>query len=141
MAKYNYNPNKEAFVREDNKGKPLYVNITEAQRIVSLIDLGYSVADIENKMSLSNPKGTSTTVKSFLKNYKKGNINMPDNAPAPSMVFDSMTDNDRLTALEERVTALENAQKCECHDAVENMYTEKSKTSWKDSIRGIFNHE
>lgn len=108
MANYNYNPNKEAFVREkDNRGKPIYVNVTEAQRIVSLIDLGYSVADIENKMSLSNPKGTSTTVRSFIKNYKEGNIQIPNDAPAPSRIFDGLTDNDRLNELEERVSKLE----------------------------------
>lgn len=108
MANYIYNPNKEAFVRENNKGKPLYVNITEAQRIVSLMDLGYSRTDVENRIILSNPKGTSTTVRSFIRNYKAGNIQMPDDAPAPSRVFDSLTDSDRLNELERRVTELEN---------------------------------
>lgn len=141
MAKYEYDKKREVFVRKDKRGNHLAVNIVEAQRIVHFMNLGYSINDIQGKMNLVSPKGTASTVKSFIRNYLQGNIEMPDDAPAPSMVFDSMTDNDRLTALEERVTALENAQKCECHDAVENMYTEKSKTSWKDSIRGIFNHE
>lgn len=107
MASYNYNPNKEAFVRDDKRGKPIYVNVTEAQRIVSLLDLGYSMADIENKIQLNNPKGTSTTVKSFVKNYKEGNIVLPENAPAPTQLFESMTDNDRIDRLEERVNMLE----------------------------------
>lgn len=122
MANYIYNPNKEAFVREDNRGKPLYINITEAQRIISLMDLGYSVADIENKMSLCNPKGTSTTVKSFIKNYKSGNIEIPENAPAPAGVFDGLTDNDRLNELEERVSKLE-----------EQLKTTK-KITWKERL-------
>ena len=122
MANYIYNPNKEAFVREDNRGKPLYINITEAQRIISLMDLGYSVADIENKMSLSNPKGTSTTVKSFIKNYKLDNIEIPDNAPAPSGVFNGLTDNDRLDALEERVSKLE------------KKLGENKKITWKERL-------
>ena len=106
--KYIYNVELEAFKREDNRGKPLYVNITEANRIISLINLGYTVADVTNKVSLSNPKGTVTTINSFIKNYRNGNIILPDDAPAPVNVFESLTESDRISALEDRVTELEN---------------------------------
>jgi len=107
MAKYEYIPKMEAFRRVDARGKPLFVNITEAQRIVSLLDLGYSMTDIQSKITLTNPKGTGTTVRSFVKNYLDGNIELPTDAPAPTRVFESMTDNDRLNELEERVSRLE----------------------------------
>jgi len=107
MVEYYYDSGIEAFKRADKRGKPLYINVTEAQRIVSLLDLGYSVSEIEGKISLANPKGTITTIKSFIKNYRSGNISMPVDAPAPVKVFESMTDSNRIEALEERVAKLE----------------------------------
>lgn len=107
MVNYNYDVNKEAFVRSDKRGRALYVNISEANRIISLLDLGHSITDIQMKVVLVNPKGTATTVKNFIKNYTEGKINMPENAPAPSKIFQSLTDNDRLNNLEERVSKLE----------------------------------
>lgn len=105
--KYEYDITMEAFRREDKRGKPLYVNITEANRIVNLINLGYTVASITGKISLSNPKGTVTTLNSFIRNYKQGNIVMPDDAPAPTLYYESMDDNDRLDELEKRISELE----------------------------------
>ena len=107
MAKYHYNVEKEAFVREDNKGKPLYVNISEAQKIVLQLDLGYSVSSIEGKVALSNPKGTVTTIRSFIRNYKAGNIEIPSDAPAPARVFDDILESNKLEELEERIENLE----------------------------------
>ena len=108
MAKYIYDVDLEAFRRTDKRGKPLYVDIIEANRIINLIELGHSVADITGKVSLSNPKGTVTTINSFIKNYNQGNIEMPTDVPAPVHNFKSLTDTDRINALEERVTELEN---------------------------------
>lgn len=120
MVEYHYDVNTEAFKRADNRGKSLYVNITEAQRIISLLNLGYSISDIEGKVSLSSPQGTITTVKSFIRNYKQGNINMPTDAPAPVKVFDSITDGSRIDLLEERVTKLEMIQKESVLDKVKS---------------------
>ena len=105
--KYEYDINQEAFRREDHRGKPLYVNITEAERIINLLNLGYSVASINGKVALSNPKGTLTTLNSFIRNYKQGNIIMPENAPAPTRYYESMDDGNRLDELEKRVSELE----------------------------------
>ena len=110
MAKYEYNVDCECFKRLDNRGKPLYVNIIEANRIINLINLGHSVADINGKVALSNPKGTVTTINSFIRNYREDNIIMPDDAPAPVKVFESFGDSDRISALEERITELEMIQ-------------------------------
>ena len=107
MAKYYYDAEDEVFKRKDRRGKHLAVNISEAQRIVSLINLGHTSYRIEKKVVLSNPKSGCTTVDTFVKNYKNGNIEMPEDAPAPSLIFQSLTDNDRLNGLEERVSRLE----------------------------------
>ena len=105
--KYEYDINLEAFRREDHRGKPLYVNITEAERIVNLLNLGYPVATITGKVSLSNPKGTVTTLNSFIRNYKQGNIVMPEDAPAPTLYYETIDNDDRLDELEKRVSELE----------------------------------
>lgn len=106
--KYIYNVELEAFRREDRKGKPLYVNIIEANRIISLLNLGHSVAEINGKVSLSNPKGTVTTINSFIRNYNEGNIEIPENAPTPVHNLESLSDSSRIDRLEKRVTDLEN---------------------------------
>lgn len=105
--KYEYNVKLEAFKRIDNRGKPLFVNVIEANRIVHLLNLGYSISEITTKVTLSNPKGTATTLNSFIRNYKQGNIEIPTDVPSPRRQFESMTDNDRLNSLEERVIKLE----------------------------------
>lgn len=104
---YHYDVDDEVFKREDNSGKPLAINITEAQRIVTLLNLGYKRYEIEKKVSLSNPKSAYSTINSFIKNYEKNNIEIPTDAPAPVKVFESLTDEDRISALEERVGKLE----------------------------------
>ena len=105
--RYVYNIEMEAFRREDKRGKPLYINIAEANRIINLLNMGYSVASINGKISLNNPKGTVTTINSFIRNYNEGNIIMPENAPAPVHIFESITDSDRIDELEKRISNLE----------------------------------
>ena len=133
--KYTYNVELEAFRREDKKGKPLYVNIIEANRIVSLLNLGHSVAEINGKVSLSNPKGTVTTINSFIRNYNDGNIEIPDDAPTPVHNLESLTDSSRIDRLEKRVADLEKLMKlvengeCFCSCSAEESITDKVK-SW-----------
>lgn len=105
MAKYVYDVDDEVFRRLDNSGRPLNVNVTEAERIVSLMNLGYGDTAISKKVTLV--KGKSSTVKSFIKNYKLGNIEIPDDAPAPTYMVEEISDGSRISALEERVTKLE----------------------------------
>jgi len=130
MVKYNYNVEMEAFKRSDNRGKAIYVNVAEAQKIVSMLELGYSVADICGKVSLNSPKGSLTTIKSFIRNYKSGNIEIPKDAPAPSNVYDSMDYDVRFEELENRVSVLEDmmtSHTCECGN--EKSFKDKVK-SW-----------
>lgn len=132
MVKYNYNTEMEAFKRNDNRGKPLYVNITEAQRIVSLLELGYSVSDVCGKISLNNPKGTVTTIKSFIRNYNEENITIPQDAPAPALLFDSVDDEARISELERRVSRLEKTMNnCMCNCNEEQSIGDKVKKWWK----------
>lgn len=120
MAEYYYDVNDEVFKRKDKRGNHLAINIAEAQQIVRYLDLGYNNSEISNKVAISNPKCGSTTVNSFIKNYKQGNIKMPVDAPAPVRLFESLTDSDRIEELERRVSILEaeknndNSVICEC---------------------------
>ena len=107
MAKYVYDIEKECFKREDNRGISLYVNISEANRIINLLNLGYSTYAITDKVQLINPKGTKSTVSSFIKNYKENNIEIPTDAPTPKLIFDEMTEDSRIDDLERRVKSLE----------------------------------
>jgi len=107
MANYEYDADIEMFRRTDNRGNHLAVNIYEAQRIVSLLNLGYSLSKIQNKVKLTNPKAGMSTLRSFIRNYEEGNIKIPEDAPAPSRVFDTISDSDRISKLEERVTLIE----------------------------------
>lgn len=107
MVKYSYDVEDECFKRKNKRGRPLYVNITEAQRITNFVDLGAYTESIIDRVQLVSPKAGKSTVRSFIKNYKDGNIEMPTDAPVPTKVFDEMTDESRIDALEKRVELLE----------------------------------
>lgn len=107
MVKWYYDDVEEVFKRSDNRGNHLAINIVEAQQIIRFVDLGYNNVEITNKVPISNPKCGSTTVSSFIKNYKLGNINMPEDAPVPTKVFDSITEENRLDDMESRIAKLE----------------------------------
>ena len=129
MAEYYYDADDEVFKRMDNRGNYLAINISEALRIVGLIDLGYSNYSIKNKVVISNPKCKSTTIDSFIKNYKNGNINMPENAPAPVHIFESIAEEDRLSELEKRVSRLEEMLENN------NVISENGEKSLKDKVK------
>ena len=50
---YKYNEEKECFIREDGLGKKYWINSSEAQRIMTLYDLGNSIGEIRNKITFS----------------------------------------------------------------------------------------
>ena len=108
MVKYSYDVEEECFKRNNTRGRPLYVNIIEAQRITHLVDLGAYTENIVEKVKLSNPKAGKSTVRTFIKNYKEDNVEMPSDAPVPARVFDEMKEESRVNALEKRVETLEN---------------------------------
>ena len=106
--KYNYDAELEAFVRVDGNGKKFYINSVEAQRIVTLRELGYSYSAIARKIDFASKKVGESSIKNFLKNVDEGNIEVYGDYPAPTGVIESIDDNDRISRLEDRVTELEN---------------------------------
>ena len=110
---YEYDIEEEGFRRVDRRGRMLPINITEARRVASLVDLGLSADAIHDKMVYTQGAVTRTTTKSFIKNLKEGNINLDGDYPAPSRVMDNMDIEARLTDLERRVKSLEEFS-CSC---------------------------
>ena len=105
--KYDYNSKLECFVREDGLGKKIWINSSEAQRIVTMRNLGYSIGGICAKINFNSGKVQESTIVSFLKNVEEGNIIVDGDYPAPKNVIEDLTVSDRIVSLEERVTELE----------------------------------
>lgn len=105
--KYNYDVKNECFVREDGLGKKFFINSQEAQRIMTMVDLGYSIPRITNKINFASDKVYESTVANFINNVKDGNIIISNDYPAPDGVIRELTVEERINRLEERVTALE----------------------------------
>lgn len=105
--KYEYSETEECFKRADNRGRPLFVNIMEARQIESFIDLGYSVEEIKDKVKLSNNKAGRHTIISFIKNLKEGNIDLEGDYEIPIPQIVEIDDDMRISALEKRVSILE----------------------------------
>ena len=105
--KYEYNASLECFEREDKLGKKFYINSNEAQRIVTMRELGYSIGRICAKIQFNSDKVYESTVANFLKNVDEGNIIVNGDYPAPKGVIKELTVSDRISNLEERVSELE----------------------------------
>lgn len=120
--KYEYNASLECFEREDKLGKKFYINSNEAQRIVTMRELGYSIGRICAKIQFNSDKVYESTVANFLKNVDEGNIIVNGDYPAPKGVIKELTVSDRLVSLEDRVTELEEIINIE-------------KSSWTDKVK------
>lgn len=105
--KYDYNSELECFEREDKLGKKFYINSNEAQRIVTMRNLGYSIGRICAKLRFNSGKVSESTVVNFLKNVDDGNIIVDGDYPAPKKIMEDLTVSDRIIDLEERVSDLE----------------------------------
>ena len=105
--RYDYNSELECFVREDGLGKKIWINSSEAQRIVTMRDLGYSIAKINAKIDFNSDKVYESTIVNFLKNVDEGNIIVNGDYPAPKKMVDDLTVSDRITNLEKRISDLE----------------------------------
>ena len=103
--KYDYDIELEAFVREDGLGKKIWINAMEGQRIMTLYELGNSIAEIRNKIIFNNKKVYESTIVNCIKNVEEGNIVIPTNVPAP--LETSLTVEERIQSLEDRVSELE----------------------------------
>lgn len=107
MVKYVYNPDLEVFRRVDNRGPSLKVNIIEARRIKSMMDLGIKAPTILVKIDFVNPI-SMTNLRTIMKNIEKGNLELDGDYPVPTNQLDDINTEIRLTNLEERMNELEN---------------------------------
>lgn len=107
--KYEYFEDDECFRRVDNRGRPLFVNISEALQIESLMNLGYSVEEIKDRVKLSNRKAGRNTVVSMIKNIREGNVDLTGDYTIPVNQLVEVDDDMRISALEKRVDVLETA--------------------------------
>ena len=98
--KYNYNASEECFIREDGLGKKFHINSSEAQRILTMRDLGYTIPKICNKISFNSGKVYESTVKNFLKNVDNGDLVVSEDYPAPKQQVMELSFEDRLNRLE-----------------------------------------
>lgn len=105
MVKYKYNVEMEVFKRVDNRGPPLSVNIVEARRIKSMMDLGIKAPTIMKKINFVN-NISITTLRTIMNNIEKGNLMLDGDYPAPSQVMNDMGLEMRVTQLEKEVEEL-----------------------------------
>ena len=112
MKKYKYNSDLECFERFDEDGFPvgrkLWVNITEARKIITLYNLGNSVGLIQSKMHFASNKASGSTVKTIINLYEDDEIELDGEYPAPKNDFEELSYDGRLDSLEDRVSKLEN---------------------------------
>ena len=128
MKKYQYNTDFECFERLDNNGNPtgkkLWVNITEARRIVTLHNLGNSTGLIQSKMKFASKNATGHTVVTIIKLYENDEIELDGDYPAPKSDVEDMTFDSRIDALEDRIKVLEEkfaGINCTCENTDKNV--------------------
>lgn len=123
--KYEYNSGLGCFERSDGLGKKIWVNMSEAQRIITLRDLGNTIGEIQAKMNFTSNKATSYSVKTILNKYDDGSIIIDMSSPASNIQFEDMSMDARIMDLEERLSKLEKL----VTDKKEESFTDKVK-SW-----------
>ena len=99
--RYDYDADIEAFVRSDKKGNKLWFNMYEAQRIMTLYQLGYTPNKIATKMEFKSNKVAMSSVKTFIDNVNNGNIVIDNDAPAPVEYVNDMSLEARVSKLEQ----------------------------------------
>lgn len=143
--KYEYRVEEEDFKRVDNRGSPIRINISEARQIESLLNLGYSVAKIYEKVDFENDV-SMTNLRTFIRNLKEGNIDLDGDYPAPVRMVQEMGDDVRIAELEEKLKELQvkvanhevmfNELKDDCWASA--FATEpKRKVTWRDRLERL----
>ena len=125
--KYTSNKELECFEREDKLGKKICINNIEAQRIVTLHELGNTVPEIRNKITFHSKKVTQSTIESFLKNVKRGDIVVPTDDIIP--VHEDLS-------IEERIKRLED----DLEEIKQRLISNEQGQSISDKLRGILNY-
>lgn len=129
MVKYKYDVDDEVFKRIDKRGYSLKVNIMEARRIKSLMDLGNGPYDIMRKIEFTN-NISITTLRTVMKNINEGNITLEGDYPAPTQQLKELDYDIRIRNLEKRVSLLELGNcDCECE-------SDENQTTIMDKVKG-----
>ena len=100
--RYEYDVQSESFRRIDGRGRPLPFNITEAKRIKSLRDLGFSVQRIYDKIDFANDVSI-TNLRTFIRNLENGELSTEGEFPAPTPVIKDLDLEVRVQRLEEKM--------------------------------------
>lgn len=127
--KYEYDEVDECFKRVDNRGRHLKINIVEARDIDNLLNLGYSVSQVYQKLNLDV---TVYTLRTFVNNLREGNINLDEDyelpiRSTPRSKYEEW--DDRISRLEDDLATFEKVylnKSCEC---------EKQPVNFWDKIR------
>lgn len=114
--KYNYNSNLGAFVREDGLGKKFWITMVEAQRIMTLYELGNNPAQIGAKIQFKSSKTTISSINTFINNVENGNIVLTTDVPVSVDEFEDISMEARITKLEHDIEYIKNLleKPCEC---------------------------
>lgn len=123
--KWVYNSKLGCFEREDKLGKKLWITMTEAQRIITLRDLGNSIGEIQAKMNFVSNKASSYSVKTVLERYDNGDIVIDMNVPVSEVEWEDLSNDSKINDLEMRISNLENI----ISEYDENSFMDKVK-SW-----------
>lgn len=99
MVEYKYNEEIEMFRRVDNRGPSLKVNIVEARRIKSMMDLGIKAPTIMKKIDFVN-NISMTNLRTIMSNIQNGNIDLDGDYPIPSGQIKDMDIEIRINQLE-----------------------------------------
>ena len=127
--KYNYDSDKECFVREDGLGKKFYINSSEALRIMSLHELGNTVPEIRNKMTFHSKKVSESSINNFINNVKQGNIVVDGDYPVPTV--EDLTIEQRISRLEDELDEFK----------VKYLIQNCEEPTFTDKVRSLFKHE
>lgn len=99
MVEYEYKPELEVFRRVDNRGPSLKINIVEARRIESMMNLGIKAPTIMKKINFTH-NISMTTLRTIMNNIEKGNIRLDGDYPAPTNLIKDMDMEVRIAQLE-----------------------------------------
>ena len=102
-----YNSKLGCFERSDKVGKKLWVTMTEAQRIITLRDLGNSMGEIQAKMSFVSSKASSYSVKTILERYDNGELIIDMDVPVTDVEWNDLSYDSKINDLELRIKHLE----------------------------------
>lgn len=125
--KYDYNSDNECFVREDGLGKKFHINSSEAQRIMTLYELGNTISEIRNKMTFASRRVSESSIQNFINNVNEGNIVLSSDLPAPMLEFEDLSLSDKVELLNNKVEKLEGmimSMQCDCN----------TKKSWRERL-------